>query len=343
MKKLKWGILGTGNIASVMACALNNTPDSELIGVASRNLDSAKKFANEYQVPKYYGNYDHLIEDASVDIVYIALPHSLHANWAIKIANAKKHILCEKPCAINYDSAKKVIEAVKVNNVFFMEALMYRCHPQTKLLADILRQGVIGDVRLIEASFSYLGQEVGIENQVISYLGGGAILDVGCYPISMASLIVKAMGGVEVPFEIQCMAQINPRTRVDDWAIAQVNYGSGILAKLTAGRMLEHKNDLRIFGSKGSLCVPSPWVPGGRSAGVTNIFLKKNGVKTEEIIQVVSTTGLYELEVNVVHQNIENKQSQEVPWSDTLENIKFLQKWRNLTGSKEVDDVGCID
>src|SRR3990172_933033 len=145
--KIRWGILGTGNVARMFAKGIANSSKGELFAVASRTLANAQAFGKEFDVPLQFGSYEALIEDPEVQVIYIALPHVLHAEWAIRAANAGKHILCEKPLAMNYTEAQAIVDSARRNDIFLMEAFMYRCHPQTAKLIELLRSKVIGDVR----------------------------------------------------------------------------------------------------------------------------------------------------------------------------------------------------
>ena len=146
-------------------------------------------------MPKRYQGYDALLADPAIDAVYISLPNHLHAEWTIRCAEAGKHILCEKPLTVNYQEAVPVIEAVRKHDVFMMEAFMYRCHPQTARLAELIRSGAIGQVRVIQAHFSYNmhGPQNNIRQQ--NAAAGGGIMDVGCYTASMSRLIAGAATG----------------------------------------------------------------------------------------------------------------------------------------------------
>src|SRR5438552_868601 len=144
--KLNWGILGTGNIAKAFAKGIAASRSGALVAVGSRSQASADNFGVEFNVPRRHASYDALLADKNVHAVYIATPHPLHAEWSIKAAEAGKHILCEKPMSINHAEAMVVLEAAHRNDVFFMEAYMYRCHPQTQKLVELVREKIIGEV-----------------------------------------------------------------------------------------------------------------------------------------------------------------------------------------------------
>ena len=151
-EKLRWGIIGTGAIAHTLARAIKDSKTGALAAVGSRSRVTADTFAREFSIPKAHGSYEALIEDSSVQAVYVSTPHSSHAEWSIRAAKAGKHVLCEKPMTLSHADTSSVVEAAKANGVFLMEAFMYRCHPQTKRLAELIREKAIGDVRTVTPS-----------------------------------------------------------------------------------------------------------------------------------------------------------------------------------------------
>jgi predicted dehydrogenase len=153
--QVTWGIIGTGNIAHTFANGLAHSRTGKLVAVGSRTKASAEKFAKEFGVSNVHGTYEALLADPAVQAVYISTPHPTHAEWCIKAARAKKHILCEKPMTMNHAEAMVVAEAARENGVLLMEAFMYRCHPQTMRVAELIRSGAIGKVAVIKATFSF--------------------------------------------------------------------------------------------------------------------------------------------------------------------------------------------
>ena len=148
-KSLNWGIIGTGAIAHTFAKGLAKSATGKLVAVASRSKEKADKFAGEFNNPRAHGSYEALLADPDVQAVYISTPHPLHAEWAIKCAQAKKHVLCEKPMGLNQAQAMTIIEAATLNDVFLMEAFMYRCHPQTLKLVELIKSKAIGEDRFV--------------------------------------------------------------------------------------------------------------------------------------------------------------------------------------------------
>jgi len=231
--KTAWGIIATGRIAKKFARALAHCQTGELVAVASRERERAEQFGREFQVPNCYGSYEELLADDAVDAVYISTPHPMHAEWAIKAAEAKKHVLCEKPMGMNREEVESIIEAAKRNDVFLMEAFMYRCHPQTAKLVQLLREDVIGTIRLIQATFSFHGSGSPEHRLLKNSLGGGGILDIGCYTVSMSRLVAGVALGKDFaePVAVHGFGCLNDTTGVDNYAVANLKFPNDILAR----------------------------------------------------------------------------------------------------------------
>jgi len=332
--RLRWGIIGTGGIANAFAQALAHSKTGALVAVGSRTKNSADSFADKYGVPRRHAGYDALLADKDVDAVYVSTPHPMHAEWAIKAAEAKKHVLCEKPLAINHAEAMAVVEAAHENGVFLMEAFMYRCHPQTARLVDLIREKAIGDVRVIQATFGFHAGYDEASRLLDAALGGGGILDVGCYCASMARLIAGVALGKAFaePTEVKGVGRLG-KTGVDEWAAAVLKFPGDIVAQLAAGVQVNQENVVRIYGSEGHVVVPNPWIP-SREGGPSTIVLHKKGAKTPEDVTVDTKDWLYAIEADTVAANIPGRQapSPAMTWDDTLGNMKTLDRWRESIG-----------
>ncbi len=331
----RWGLLGTGAIARTFAKALPRSETGLLKAVASRSQDKADSFAKEFEIESAYGSYEDLLASPDVDVVYIATPHSQHAAWAIKAAAAGKHILCEKPIAINTGQAIAIADAARANKVFLMEAFMYRCHPQTAKLTELIRNGEIGDVRMIRASFAF-NTELDPEHRLFDRaLGGGGILDVGCYPVSMARLIAgAALNRMFVePIEVTGAGALLPETGVDGHAAALLRFPGDIIAQVSTGIQLAQENDLTVYGSKGRIHVPSPWFCTGREGGSGSIFIHREDGEMSEIA-IDCNNWLYALEADIVGNALAlgKTESNVMPIEDTLGNMSTLDRWREAIG-----------
>jgi predicted dehydrogenase/aryl-alcohol dehydrogenase-like predicted oxidoreductase len=332
--KLGWGILGTGGIAKVLAEAISASETGRLVAVGSRNQESAEGFGEKHGIPNRYGSYEAVLADPEVDAVYISLPNHLHAEWTIRCAEAGKHILCEKPFATNVGEAMAMVEAARAHGVFLLEAFMYRCAPQTARLAELIRAGTIGEVRLIQANFSYnLGPK--FDNiRLRGDVAGGGIMDVGCYAMSMARLVAGAARGADFadPIEVKGSAHIGQTSGVDEWAVAAVKFPGDILANLACGAEVASDSTLRIWGSEGSILVPNPWFPGRKAGESGTIRVQRAGQSEAEEIVVPGGAGLYTVEVDTVAAHIADRQAPAMRWADSLGNMKALDRWRREIG-----------
>ncbi|MFZ2653611.1 MAG: aldo/keto reductase [Victivallales bacterium] len=345
--KLRWGIIGAGGIAKAFAKGVQHSKTGEMLAVGSRSQEKADAFAKEMNVTRSYGSYEALLADKDVQAVYIATPHPMHAEWAIKAAEAGKHILCEKPAALNYYELMAMIESAKENNVFFMEAFMYRCHPQTKKIVELLREKAIGDVRVIQAAFSFHAGYNPEGRLFKNQLGGGGIMDVGCYCTSMCRLIAGAALGKDLaePVSLKGFGHIG-QSNADEWAVATAKFENDILATLATGVAVNQENVVRIFGTDGNILIPSPWIP-SREGGASSIIVKRNADKEPREITVQTDEWLYGIEADTVAANIENRQAKfpAMSWNDSMGNIRMLDMWRseiNLVYDAEKPEVFTV-
>jgi predicted dehydrogenase len=331
---LAWGILGTGSIANTFAEGLTHSRTGRLVAVGSRELASAKEFAAKHGRVKAHGSYDELLADPDVQAVYISTPHPLHAEWSVKAARAGKHILCEKPLTLNHAEALVVAEEARAQGVFLMEAFMYRCHPQTARIVELIQGGAIGEVGVIQATFSFKSDFDAGSRLFANALGGGGILDVGCYAMSIARLVAGAAQGRAFldPLRVTGMARLHPETGTDLYALATAEFDGGVLAQLAAGVNLKQDTGLRVFGSGGSIHVPTPFVF-SREGGKSTIHLQREGKETEAIV-IDCPQYLYALEADAVGDAITAglKESPCMSVADSLGNIRALDEWRVSVG-----------
>jgi predicted dehydrogenase len=340
--KLRWGIVSTGVIAGTLARALAKSRTSELVAVASRTSESAARFAREFAVPRAHGSYEALLDDPDVDVVYIATPHPSHAEWAIAAARAKKHVLCEKPLAMNQAEVSRMIRAAREHDVFLMEAFMYRCHPQTHELVRLLRAGALGQVRAIVASFGFNGVYPKTSRIINNELGGGGILDVGCYPVSMARLVAGVAQGepFSEPLEVHAVGHVGQSSRVDEYTVAICKFPGEILATLATAVHLLQDNVVRIFGSEGQLLLREPWLP-ARGRDHSEIVIERPG-RDPETIRVAAPQGPYEYEIDAVAAQVQARQASEMTFADSLGNAMTLDRWRQAIGvTYAADRVGA--
>jgi predicted dehydrogenase len=256
MKKYRWGIISTANIGpKAMIHALKASEMAEVAAVASRDLEKAQQFADDLKIKKAYGSYKDLLDDDKIDAVYIPLPNHLHKEWSIRTAEAGKHILCEKPLALNPEECTEMKDAAEANGVLLMEAFMYRHHPRILAAKEMVRTGAVGDLKVINASFTFkLNNKEDIRYQ--PEMGGGAVMDVGCYCIN----IIRLMTGRE-PKVVQARAEWAP-SGVDDMLVAMLDFGDGLIAHFDCGFNMESRQRCTIAGTDGYLSLPRTYTPG---------------------------------------------------------------------------------
>lgn len=336
-KKIRWGILGAGAIAHAFADGVNRSQTGRLVAVGSRTQSKADAFAAKWGGLRAHGSYEALLADPEVDAVYVATPHPAHSEWAIRAAEAGKHLLVEKPLAINACLAQTMIEAAVENRVFLMEAYMYRCHPQTAKLLELLRDQVIGDVSVIQASFAFhagFSAESRIWNNA---LGGGGILDVGGYTTSIVRLVAGAAIGAPFadPVSVTGSGKLHPETGVDCWAVGTMKFANGIVATVSTGVGVSEENVVRIFGSKGSILLPDPYVCSRSGAMPGRIVVRIRG-QEEQVIEIPSevTSYVYEADVcgRAILSGLQQAEAPAMSWDDTLGNLRAQDAWRTAIG-----------
>jgi predicted dehydrogenase len=337
---LRWGILGTGKIARVVAEALAGSDAGELVAVGSRSPERSSAFADAFSLRGSRGGYGAVIDDPDVEVVYVATNHPAHREWAIRAADAGKHLLCEKPLAVTRADAQAIVEAARRNDVFLLEAFAYRCHPQTRRLLELLRSGAIGEVRVIDAAFGYdAGPDPG-NYLLVHELAGGSILDVGCYPTSMAHLIARtALGSVTEPTDVSGVAEFGP-TGVDHYASAVLRFDGGVMARVACSIRVDIESSLRVFGSRGQITVPSPWLP-RRVEGRAEIVVRRAGSQAE-VERIEPDADEYLIEVDAVGEMVRAGERSPVvmPWEESLANMGTLDRWRASVGLRyEQDEV----
>jgi len=331
--KLRWGVLGTGAIATKFAAAVHASTTGSLAAVGSRSLTTAEGFAATWGAPRAHGGYASVLSDPEVDAVYIATPHTEHRRWAIAAARAGKHLLVEKPITLDAAGAQEVIDAARSNDVFLLEAYQYRSHPQTDLLVDLIRDGAIGEVRLMQGSFGFHAGFDPSSRLFDPALGGGGILDVGCYPVSMAVLLARTIGADPTGAVVAGGGHVGT-TGVDEWAAATITFDGRFVAQVETAVSLNLEWVVRVFGSTGTITVPSPWLP-TRNSG---LVISRPGPADETRV-VDSAADLFTLEVDTVARHLASKESPTMPWNDTIATMQILDAWRAALGVSHPSDA----
>jgi predicted dehydrogenase/aryl-alcohol dehydrogenase-like predicted oxidoreductase len=327
--QLSWGIIGPGRIARAFAGQLPLSRTGRLVAVGSRDKARADAFASEFGAARAHGSYQDVLDDPEVDAVYIATPHPAHVQWVIQAARAGKHILCEKPLAVTWAHAMAAVEAARQHDVFLMEAYMYRCHPQIRLLADLVRDGAIGTVTHVRAQFAFAAPHNPTSRLYAAELGGGGILDVGGYPVSAARLVAGAARGqlFADPVTVTGAGTIGD-TGIDEWALASLDFGDGLSAQVVTGVRLATDDMLRVEGSAGYLEVARPWLQPEGEPGLVTVH--RVGEPPREV--TTPATAQYAAEADAVADHLADRQAPQMSWADSLGNAAALDAWRAAIG-----------
>lgn len=325
VKKVKWGIIGLGNIANQFAGDLALVEEAELYAVASRNIENAKAFASVYKVPNAYGDYDSLINDENVDIIYIATPHNSHSSLTIQSLNNKKHVLCEKPVAMNHQEAIQMIAASTTNNCFFMEAFWTRFNPSFREVLYKIQQGEIGEIKYINADFSYQIMNPDKRFTDLS-LGGGSLLDMGVYPLFLTYTLLGK------PEKIVA-SSLFFETGADQQTAAILQYKNA--QAIIQSNFMSHSNmSPTISGTQGRITIHPMW---HEAQGYS--VIKDNSKKDFYL----PTNGRgFTYEIQECHHCMANNQIESKIWShqNSLDLIEIVDQIRSHTGLKYEAD--CI-
>ncbi|RUU91662.1 MULTISPECIES: aldo/keto reductase [unclassified Mesorhizobium] len=334
---IRWGILGPGSIAQSFAGGVAASRTGKLVAIGARN-PAKPGLAESFPGARILDGYDALLADPDIDAIYISIPHPGHAQWAIKAAEAGKHVLCEKPLALTAFEADAMMHAARKAGTFLGEAFMYRLHPQTKKLVELIRSGIIGDIRMIKSSFGFAMPGFMPQHRLYANdLAGGGILDVGGYPVSMVRLIAGAAVGkpFSEPDKVVGTAHLG-QSGVDEWASALLHFPGGIVAEVSCSISLNQDNVLRVLGTKGRIEVPDFWFAGGnRDVGLGRIdIIASTGAR--QTISVDEKRHVYSFEVDAAGEAI-RAGGQEfawpgMAWAESLGTLRVLDKWRAAAG-----------
>lgn len=255
-KRVRWGVISTANIGrAAVNPAIQTSRNGELVAVASRDDQRAREFAEKWGIPQHYASYEALLDDESIDAVYVPLPNSLHAEWTIRAARKGKHVLCEKPLALNAAECQDMADAAAASGVKLMEAFMYRFHPRTEKVLEMVRDGMVGDLRMIHSTFTFrLMRPDNIRFD--PELGGGALMDVGSYCVNVS----RTMVGAE-PEEVQAIANW-ASSGVDAQLAGTLRFPGGIVAQFDCALTMERCEAYEVAGTEGYLQVPAAFLPG---------------------------------------------------------------------------------
>ncbi|TDS13487.1 putative dehydrogenase [Maribacter caenipelagi] len=316
---IKWGIVGAGNIAHSFSKDLALVSGGELVSVASRSLEKAKDFANEYGAPNAYGSYEELFNSNTVDVIYLATPHTSHADLSITAMKAGNAVLCEKPMGVNKREVEQMVAVAKENNVFLMEALWSRFNPTIKKAKELVDNGAIGTVVYVHSDFAFYALDRDEEGRLLNPdLAGGSLLDIGIYPIFLAYLMLGK------PKDIKATANFY-KTGVEIQCSMIFNYENA-QAILYSGLNSNSEKKAEISGSEGTIFIHPRWHE------TTGYTLEKDGESTANEIGKMGKGYVHEIEE--VHDCLNSGKKESDLWShqNSLDLIEIMDSVRKKTG-----------
>jgi xylose dehydrogenase (NAD/NADP) len=327
----RWGILGTGRITRKLAAAIHAAAGAELVAIASRDQGRAEAAAREMSIPAAYGSYEALLAAPDIDAVYNALPNSLHGEWTIKAAAAGKHILCEKPLASGYDEATAMFSAAREHKVFLMEAFMYRFHPQTLHVQRLLAEGAIGRVNLVRSDFGFLLDRPA-DVRWSAELSGGALMDVGCYPLSFTRM---ALGGA--PKRVSAAARWSAGG-IDVLLAATLEYADGTIAQLACDFVTAFHQTVQIHGDAGLIALDRPFTMLPDKPSTIQLTRGAHFAPVETI--TIPAVNHYQLQIEGFGRLLDHGHGDwpEMPLVDTLDNLRTIEAlYRSAREGRPID------
>lgn len=330
MAPLRFGILGTGNIAGQFARDLAGAMRCTVVvvvvvAVGSRKLDTAESFAADYSIATAHGSYAALLADDQVEAVYVSLPNSLHHPWSIAALAAGKHVLCEKPFATNLADAQAMFDAADAAERVIVEAIMYRSHPLTTAVLEQVKSGAIGNVRMLRATFCYRAKTTAGNVRFDRELAGGALMDIGLYCVDFCNLFA----GSE-PKQVHAVAHLHA-TGVDEQTAAVMHFANGIVAEFICGLGLHMDNTAFISGDEGYIHIPIPWKPPVKQATFTITRPGPDQPQTETF-HIDADRPLYALEADDFAAAVHDAAPPAISRDETLANMRILDDLRRQVG-----------
>jgi xylose dehydrogenase (NAD/NADP) len=307
---LRWGLLGTARINRAVIAPIRSSKKSQLVAVASRSATKASDYASQWAIPRSFASYEDLLADPQINVVYISLPNSMHAEWSIKALKMGKHVLCEKPLTTTVLDVDAVISTAKATGMVITEAFMYRHHPQTILVKQLLENGQIGCLQLVKGFFCFTNTRQ-FDVRFDPSLGGGALWDVGCYPVGY-SIYLTGTPPVEVYGR-----QVTGPTGVDVLFAGQLQFTEGVISQFDCSFITESNNEMVINGDKGRITIPDPYKPGKSS----RILIKING---HERTMDIKGQELYLGEIMDMENAILEGTQPRISLSESRDNIKTI-------------------
>ena len=328
---INWGIIGLGNMSYKFINAIKEIENTKIVAVASLSKKKSDNLINIIGIDEsqYFSNYEDLIKSSNVDAIYIATLNNTHFDLIKQCSLNKKKILCEKPMTVNYNEAKEAFKFIKDNKTSFLEAFVFRHHKQSQNLSDIIRKGEIGDIYEVESSFGYKVKKTNPNSRIFNKdLGGGSILDVGCYTTSFCLMIAKIIFEQKVlNIKVENIKGNIGVTGVDESAEASLIFDTNIKMSIKTSLREELENNCTIYGSKGKIIIPSPWVPNKKS--VLEIYTGNTYYKQF----LNSKLSAYAQQIDFFNKRNFNDKKNLVDTfmnnEESLLNMKIIGEWKN--------------
>lgn len=321
---IKWGVVGLGNMANQFANAVKKLKNAKLVAAASKSEIRLKNFSKEHKISDNYlfNSYNDLINSNIIDAVYISTLNNTHIELIDKCVENKKNILCEKPIGINIKEVKSIYEKIKKTKIYFNEAIAYRSHPQTIELKKLIDENEIGKIKKIESSFGFKVRKIDKNSRLFNKdLGGGAILDIGCYPISFFNLFVDKKDELKF-IKVDGTSAI---TGVDNYAKISLLSEKNIELNAKVSLKENFENICTIYGTKGTIILPNPWLPSKKS------YIEVNRDNSYYKKFINSQKNVYSIQIENVSNRFNNNKNKEsdllVDIDESLKTMKILDKW----------------
>lgn len=321
LNPLRWGVLGAADIAvQKVIPAISAYREGRVEAIASRTEDRAKATAERLGIPKSFGSYQSLLDDPEIEAVYIPLPNHLHMEWTLAAAAAGKHVLCEKPLAMSSADARTMIDACDAAGVKLMEAFMYRLHPMWAEVRRLVDDGAIGELVAIQSLFSYFNDDPA-DIRSIPEFGGGALYDIGCYPVNVARMLFKSE-----PSEVKSSIRRDPDFGIDIVTSAVLDFG-GRHATFTCSTRMEDHQWVGIEGTEGRLVVEIPYnIPPDRSTRILHYAGGEPPVEPGLEIHEVPAANQYGIQADAFARAVRDDTPVPTPVEDAVGNLTVIEQ-----------------
>jgi predicted dehydrogenase len=320
-ERVRWGVLGCAAIAvNKVIPAMQRSELCEVTAIASRDAPRAAAAAADLGIARHHGGYQELLDDPDIEAVYIPLPNHLHAPWTLRAAAAGKHVLCEKPLAMSSAEAQEMVDGCETAGVLLMEAFMYRLHPLWITVRELIRDGAVGELEAIQAFFSYRNLDpLNIRN--VSEYGGGALMDIGCYPVNVARMLFQTE-----PTEVMAAIRRDPAFGTDILTSVVLDF-DGRHATFTCSTQLEDDQRVHIYGTEGRLLVEIPYnIPPDRPTRVLAFAGGDPPAAPNVVVHQVAAADQYRVQADAFSRSIREGTPVPTPPEDAVANLEVMER-----------------